>query len=242
MNGTLHFSVLDGWWCEGYRPNAGWALSEKQTYDNTEFQDELDAETIYHLLENEVIPAFYDRNSKGVPEKWVQFIKNSTAEIAPRFTMKRQMDDYKNKFYYKLHQRTARMLEDDFSLAKDIALWKKMVTRRWENIDIVSACLPQSTKPIFKVGEEYDCEVVLELNKLLPEEVGVEFLMVSQAGDKKSLVHKQEFVFSKSLDGKAFYRLRLSPTKPGTFNYGIRIYPKNKLLPHRQDLNLLKWI
>jgi phosphorylase/glycogen(starch) synthase len=242
MNGTLHFSVLDGWWCEGYRPNAGWALSEKQTYDNTEFQDELDAETIYHILENEVIPSFYDRNAKGVPEKWVQFIKNSTAEIAPRFTMKRQLDDYKNKFYYKLHQRTSRMLEDDFSLAKDIALWKKMVSRRWENIDIVSACLPQSTKPIFKVGEEYDCEVVLELNKLLPEEVGVEFLMVNQVGDKKSFVHKQEFVYSKSVDGKAFYRLRLSPTKPGTFSYGIRIFPKNKMLPHRQDLSLLKWI
>ena len=134
------------------------------------------------------------------------------------------------------------MVEDDFSLAKDIALWKKMVSRRWDNIDVVSACLPQSTKPIFKVGEEYDCEVVLELNKLLPEEVGVEFLMVSQVGDKKTLVHKQEFVYSKSVDGKAFYRLRLSPTKPGTFNYGIRIFPKNKMLPHRQDLNLLKWI
>ncbi len=242
MNGTLHFSVLDGWWCEGYRPNAGWALSEKQAYDNPEYQDELDAETLYYTIEDEVIPAFYDRNHQGVPERWVQFVKKSIAEIVPRFTMKRMLDDYQNKFYHKLHQRSVRMIEDDFSLAKDIALWKKMVTRRWEKIEVISACLPRAVKPIFKVGEEYECEVVLDLNKLLPEEVGVEFMMVRTEDGLTSLVHRQEFVFSKQTDGKAYYRLRLSPTKPGSFSYGIRIFPKNKMLPHRQDLPLLKWV
>jgi hypothetical protein len=242
MNGTLHFSVLDGWWCEGYRPNAGWALSEKKAFDSNEFQDELDADTIYHILEEEIIPAFYDRNSQGVPVKWVSFVKNSIAGVAPRFTMKRMLDDYQNKFYKKLYGRSVAMIEDDFTLAKDIALWKKMVTRRWDKMEVLSACIPETINPIIKVGEDYNCEVVLDLNKLLPEEVGVEFLLVSQVGETKQIVLKQEFVFSKQVDGRAFYRLKISPTKPGGFFYGIRIFPKHRLLPHRQDLCLLKWI
>ncbi len=101
MNGVLNLSVLDGWWAEGYRPNAGWALREARTYANQQFQDELDSETIYDLLEEEILPLFYNRN-KGIPEKWIAFIKNSIAEVAPHYTMKRMLDDYQHKFYNKL--------------------------------------------------------------------------------------------------------------------------------------------
>ncbi|MFN8209027.1 MAG: alpha-glucan family phosphorylase [Bacteroidales bacterium] len=242
MNGTMHFSVLDGWWCEGYKPNAGWALSEKQVYENHEFQNELDAETIYYTLEDEIIPDYYTRNEEGVPVKWVQYIKNTISEVAPHFTMRRQLIDYQEKFYYKLQKRFHAMLEDDFSLAKDLALWKKMVLRRWENIEVISACIPDTMVPMIKVGEEHHCEVILDLNKLLPEEVGIELLMTTLNGEIKKVVHKQEFQFIRQVEGKAIYRLSINPTKPGTFNFGMRIFPKNKSLPHRQDFCLLKWI
>ncbi|KAB6292019.1 glycosyltransferase family 1 protein, partial [Bacteroides xylanisolvens] len=94
MNGVVNFSVLDGWWLEGYREGAGWALTEKRTYQNQEHQDQLDAATIYSILETEILPLYYARNKKGYSEGWIKVVKNSIAQIAPHYTMKRQLDDY----------------------------------------------------------------------------------------------------------------------------------------------------
>ena len=99
MNAVLNFSVLDGWWYEGYKQGAGWALTDKRTYENQQYQDQLDAATIYHILETEIIPTYYARNSKGYSPEWIQYIKNSMSEIAPDYTMKRMLDDYIDRFY-----------------------------------------------------------------------------------------------------------------------------------------------
>ena len=106
MNGTLHFSVLDGWWVEGYRAFAGWALPKKRTFANQELQNDVDAETIYNMLEYEIIPAYYSFDNQGVPVEWISLIKNTMVKIAPEFTMKRQIDDYYEKYYNKLYART----------------------------------------------------------------------------------------------------------------------------------------
>ncbi|HRY98798.1 MAG TPA: alpha-glucan family phosphorylase, partial [Bacteroidales bacterium] len=99
MNGVVNFSVLDGWWAEGFREDAGWAIKEERTYENQDFQNQLDAETIYNTFEEQIIPLFYDRTSKGLPERWVNFVKNTISGIAPHFTMKRMLDDYIRKYY-----------------------------------------------------------------------------------------------------------------------------------------------
>ena len=107
MNGVLNFSVLDGWWYEGYREGAGWALTEKRTFQDQSQQDKLDAATIYTMLENEIIPLYFAKNSKGYSPEWIQYIKKSIAEIAPVYTMKRQLDDYIDRFYKKEGERSA---------------------------------------------------------------------------------------------------------------------------------------
>ena len=94
MNGVVNLSVLDGWWVEGYRKGAGWALPQERTYQNQGYQDRLDAAMIYSLLENDIAPLYYNRNKKGYSEGWIKTIKNSIATIAPHYTMKRQLDDY----------------------------------------------------------------------------------------------------------------------------------------------------
>ena len=128
MNGVLNLSVLDGWWLEGYREGAGWALTEKRTYDNQAYQDQLDAATIYSLLENEILPLYYARNSKGYSAGWVKTIKNSIAHIAPHYTMKRQLDDYYSKFYNKEAARFKVLAADNYAKAKEIAAWKETAT------------------------------------------------------------------------------------------------------------------
>ncbi|MGN0208387.1 MAG: alpha-glucan family phosphorylase, partial [Paludibacteraceae bacterium] len=152
MNGVLNFSVLDGWWYEGYVKGAGWALTEKRTYENQAHQDQLDAATIYQMLENEIIPMYYAKNSKGYSPEWVQTIKNSVTKITPRFTTKRMMDDYFNKFYNKLAKRHALLAANHYATAKDIAAWKENMAAHWDEIEVIKVEMPDMAQP--NVGEK----------------------------------------------------------------------------------------
>ncbi|MCD8318042.1 MAG: alpha-glucan family phosphorylase, partial [Paraprevotella sp.] len=138
MNGVLNLSVLDGWWLEGSREGAGWALTEKRTYDNQAYQDQLDDATISILLENELLPVNYARSNNCYSTCWVKTIKNSIAHIAPHYTMKRQLDDYYNKFYNKEAARFKMLAADNYAKAKEIAAWKETVAGKWDQIEVVS--------------------------------------------------------------------------------------------------------
>ena len=138
MNGVVNLSVLDGWWVEGYRQGAGWALKQERTYQNQGYQDQLDAATIYSLLENEILPLYYNRNKQGFSEGWIKTIKNSIATIAPHYAMKRQLDDYYDKFYTKEAANFKKLSADNNRLAKELAAWKEAVAQRWDSIRVVS--------------------------------------------------------------------------------------------------------
>lgn len=138
MNGVVNLSVLDGWWVEGYRKGAGWALPQERTYQNQGYQDRLDAAMIYSLLENDIAPLYYNRNKKGYSEGWIKTIKNSIATIAPHYTMKRQLDDYYSRFYTKQASLFKKLSANDNQLAKELAQWKETVAERWDSIHVVS--------------------------------------------------------------------------------------------------------
>ncbi|MBN2480712.1 MAG: alpha-glucan family phosphorylase [Bacteroidales bacterium] len=239
LNGTLHFSVLDGWWIEGYQPEAGWALTNETTYEDLSLQDELDAEIIYTLLEQEIIPAFYERNSNNVPEEWVRFIKNSISQIAPHFVTGRMLNDYNQMFYSKLYNRTTQMQADDFELAKRISSWKKRLGYGWNNINVVEAKVFENGSDICKMGKVYNGSVILDLNEISPGDIAIE-LVLTENGERIIAVH--EFQLDKAEADKAYFKAEIRVNQPGTFSYGIRITPKNEYLPHRQDMGLIRWI
>ncbi|MDR2499417.1 MAG: alpha-glucan family phosphorylase, partial [Tannerellaceae bacterium] len=167
MNGVLNFSVLDGWWYEGYKPGAGWALTDKRTYENQQYQDQLDAATIYQILENEIIPLYYARNSKGYSPEWIQYIKNSFAEIAPHYTMKRMLDDYVTRIYVKLSERSASLAADNYAKARRIAAWKEEVAEHWDSFSVES--FTTDNRPAIhtpKVGQVYTYNLVINRNEL----------------------------------------------------------------------------
>ncbi|CAG0880287.1 unnamed protein product, partial [Darwinula stevensoni] len=137
LNGVMNFSVLDGWWVEGYRPGAGWALPMEDTYTDTNLQNELDAETIYNMLENEIVPMYYDYNDKGISPEWVKQIKNTIADIAPIFTMKRMLDDYFSRYYQPIYQRSSLLKGGQYSKMKELLLWKSRVKRAWPALELV---------------------------------------------------------------------------------------------------------
>ena len=244
MNGVMHFSVLDGWWVEGYKKGAGWALPMERTYDDQNYQDELDAATIYNIIENEIAPTFYNKSlSTGRSSDWIEYIKNTVAMVACNFTTNRMLTDYINQYYNPQSQRFETLVAEDFAQAREIAAWKKKLRREWQNVEVVSTHMPDSNSDNVALGNEFKAEVVLNIGNLNPEEIGVEILFA--AADAKGKLHIQErYEFSpvESQDGQAKYVATINPDRSGLYQVAGRIYAKNAKLPHRQDFELVRWL
>ena len=240
MNGVVNLSVLDGWWLEGYREGAGWALTEKRTYQNQGYQDQLDAATIYGLLENEIIPLFYNKNKKGYSEGWVKVIKNSIAQIAPHYTMKRQLDDYYSKFYCKEAARFKKLSADNNKLAKDIAQWKEAVAERWDAINVVSSNwdIPATGA---MTGVEYTVKFVVN-EQGLDDAIGMEIVSVNtdDNGEERIFSVRPLEVIGKEGNNYTFEG-KLELSNAGNYKTAVRMFPKNANLPHRQDFCYVKW-
>ena len=239
MNGVVNFSVLDGWWLEGYRPGAGWALTEKRTYQNQDYQDQLDAATIYSILENEIVPLYYNKNAKGYSEGWIQVVKNSIAQIAPHYTMKRQLDDYYTKFYNKLGSRFAALSANDNAKAKEIAAWKETVAERWDSIEVVSATNVADMEVVS--GDDVKLTVVLD-EKGLDDAVGVEVVTIETDIEGKEHIHTIDTMnLVKRENNIHTFEGTHEVNNSGTFKVAYRMYPKNVDLPHRQDFCYVRW-
>ena len=244
MNGVLNLSVLDGWWCEGYKPGAGWALKEQRTYQNQEHQDQLDAATIYALLENEILPLFHDnRGGKEYSDAWVKFIKNSIAQVAPHFTMKRQLDDYYSKFYNKQAKRFHHLMEDDAKAARTLASWKEQVAARWNEIEVVSIERDENVvNGNMEVGKSYSISMVID-EKGLNDAVGVELVTLTTDNSGNDVIYSVEPMEMVKQEGNLFtFNINYSLNNAGAFKVCYRIYPKHEELPHRQDFAFVKWM
>ena len=244
MNGTMHFSVLDGWWAEGYREDAGWMLPIERSFDNQELQDELDAERLYTLLENDITEKFYKRNKEEVPEAWVGMVKNTIAHVAPEFTMNRMLRDYIDRFYLKLFERSRRLREKDNLIPKELALWKHRILEKWKGIRVVEYDFPDVTREEFVVGNTYTGKVVLDLDGLSADEIGVEMVHTRRSSGNEHQVFRgaEEFECTRVDGSMAEYTFVQKVDETGVFDIGFRIYPKHEHIPHRMDFPLVRWI
>ena len=242
MNGVVNFSVLDGWWLEGYREGAGWALTEKRTYQNQEHQDQLDAATIYSILETEILPLYYARNKKGYSEGWIKVVKNSIAQIAPHYTMKRQLDDYYSKFYCKQAKRFHALAANDNAKAKEIAAWKEEVVAKWDSIEIVSCDkVEELKKGDIESGKEYTITYVID-EKGLNDAVGLELVTTYTTADGKQHVYSVEPFNVIKKEGDLYtFQVKHSLSNAGSFKVSYRMFPKNPELPHRQYGCYVRW-
>ncbi len=245
MNGVMHFSVLDGWWVEGYREGAGWALERDKSYDNQEYQNELDAATIYNMLESEIVPLFYDRNEGKslLPSRWIETIKNTIAYVASEFTTNRMMNDYISRFYNKLSERHKRVTNNDFAFAREMALWKKKVRKEWPYIEVYEYKKPDYSSSDIVLGETYEAELVISLGDLSPDDIGAELLIAENGTEVvKSIKRSVEFELVEFDKGVARYRCGILADSTGAFNLAGRIYARHPGLPHRQDFDLVRWL
>ncbi|MDR0893004.1 MAG: glycosyltransferase family 1 protein [Mediterranea sp.] len=242
MNGVVNFSVLDGWWLEGYREGAGWALTDKRTYQNQEHQDQLDAATIYSILETEILPLYYARNKKGYSEGWIKVVKNSIAQIAPNYTMKRQLDDYYNKFYNKEAERFKLLAANDNAKAKELAAWKEQVVAKWDSIEIVSSNKPDTLhNGDAESGKDYTITYVID-EKGLDDAVGLEMVVMYTTADGQQHIYSvTPFEMTKREGNLYTFQTTMNLSNAGSFKVLYRMFPKNADLPHRQDFCYVRW-
>jgi len=240
MNGVVNLSVLDGWWVEGYRDGAGWALKQERTYQNQGYQDQLDAATIYSLLENEILPLYYNRNAQGFSEGWIKTIKNSIATIAPHYTMKRQLDDYYDKFYIKEAANFKKLSANNNKLAKELAAWKETVAQRWDSIRVVSK--DDSVLYGAETGKKYTLRYVID-EQGLNDAVGLELISIkTDKNGEEHIFSKREFTMVGREGNNYTFEATFEPNVAGAFKSCVRMYPKNENLVYREDFCYVKWL
>ena len=236
-------SGVDIWLNTPTRPlEASGTSGEKRTYQNQEHQDQLDAATIYSILETEILPLYYARNKKGYSEGWIKVVKNSIAQIAPHYTMKRQLDDYYNKFYNKLAKRFHMLSANDNAKAKEIAAWKEEVVAKWDSIEIVSCDKLEDLKAgDIESGKEYTITYVID-EKGLNDAIGLELVTTYTTADGKQHVYSVEPFSVIKKEGDLYtFQVKHSLSNAGSFKVSYRMFPKNPELPHRQDFCYVRW-
>jgi phosphorylase/glycogen(starch) synthase len=243
MNGVMQFSVLDGWWVEGYKEGAGWMLPMERTFADQRFQDELDAEMIYNTIEEQIVPLYYDRAEDGVPHRWVNSVKKCVADIASNFTMNRQLIDYEERFYNKLAARKRLIVDNNYMMAREIAAWKRKVSAAWDNVAILDVKRAEIDSEAMYVGKKYHFELTLDLAGLSKEDIGAELVVATQieAGQAANVVETRSFNIVSSEEGRVTLALDYAPEHTGMFDVALRIFPSNDKLEHRMDFALVKW-
>ena len=242
MNGVINFSVLDGWWYEGYREGAGWAITDYKTYQNQAYQDSLDASTIYSMLEHEIIPLYYSFSTEGYSKNWVAVIKNSIAKIAPHYTMKRQLDDYYSKFYNKEYERFQMLSANNNQKAIEIAAWKETVAQRWDSIKVVSTTASDNIKSLtLESGNDFEVTHVVD-EQGLDDAVGIDFVIMGTGKNNEDYLIKSIPMQMVKREGNLYtFNIKTHIDFAGTAKVAFRMYPKHKLLPHRQDFCYVRW-
>ena len=242
MNGVLNFSVLDGWWAEGYHEGAGWAINEQITYTDNRLQDELDAATIYSMIEEQIAPCFYNRDEKNIPHEWAKMMKNCFYQTSPHFTMKRQLDDYYEKFYHKLEKQHKLLSENNLENTFNLVRWKEKVLTAWDSVEVVELTQSEPTEITFTLGDQITTTVLLKLGALHVEDLKVELVCTKLDNGKRVFYRKIPFTLEDTQNDLARFSCTVQPKYAGMTDYSIRIIPANPLLPHDMDFNLVKWL
>jgi glucan phosphorylase len=242
LNGVVNFSVLDGWWAEGYRPDAGWALQLERTYKDQSLQDQLDAENLYNIFETEIVPTYFDKNEDGVPVRWINYVKHIIADVAPHFTMKRMMDDYFEYFYQPLKSNYQALCNQKNTI-EDFVQWKGDIQEKWEGLRRTDIRLMDTENESLVLGEPFDATLELYLNGIDAQSIGLEVVLFRRIDEHKlELKTSQPMELKEVGQGTAIFTCQYIPEYAGVLEYGFRVYPQHPLLAHRQDLPLVKWV
>ena len=239
-NGGLNFSVLDGWWAEGYDPTVGWEIGRGEDYEDLDYQDHVEAEDIYETLERSIIPLFYDRGENGLPTGWIQKVKASMRKLAPVFTTARMVAEYAEKYYVPAARREQQLAENDFARAKDLVVWKKKIRDSWTSVKIEFV---QVEHDKLSSGTDAPVFAKVSLGSLAPGDVAVQLYVGPIDADRDLREAKTVELMCENPDAGGPYRYKgLLPTEQsGQQGFSVRVLPRNPDAVLPQELPLIVW-
>lgn len=240
VNGVLNLSVLDGWWDEAYRNTVGWSIGRGEEYANSEEQDKQEAESLYYVLEHDIVPLFYAGNN-GLPREWIRMMKSSIQTNSPLFNTHRMVIDYFNQYYMPASQRCAHFTEGSLQAAKALAKWKERIRQHWEKIRILNTQVENGRE--LKVGESYPIKSLVAIDGLKPEELRVEVYYGALDADGR-ILHGQCVSMTqekKEGNGQYLYSAAIPCDTTGQKGFSIRITPSHPDMAFQHETGLITW-
>ena len=233
--------MLDGWWCEGYARDTGWAIGNGEDYDDRELQDDVESKALYDVLENDLIPLFYDRRANKPPRRWIAMMKSSMRKLGPAFSTNRMVQQYTDNFYMKAYENWKRLSNDEYALAKQLVQWKQRIESGWEQVKIINARVEGKKA---EVGSAVKIEVQVRLGSLTPEDARLQIYSGPQDKDGNILnASTEEMSFiGKTDDGIHNYEAYIGCDESGLFGYSVRITPNHPNMVDHFDLEKMRWI
>jgi len=254
INGVLNMSTLDGWWSEGYTPDCGWVIGAGERYEDNDYQDKIESQTIYNLLENEVIPMYYKRSADNLPRAWIRKVKDSIKWIAPRFNTHRMVAEYTRRFYSPSAARWRYLTADTMAKAKAFAQWKKSMRNAWSNFAIKDVIMEVENgdgekqlnrkKPQLKVGSQLSVKALIKLGTISPNDVSVELYhgpINTQGNIKDSSIVRMDYKESSGQDGEHWFSGTMNCAKTGQHGVAVRVLPRHTDLVNPYELGLILW-
>jgi starch phosphorylase len=247
-------STLDGWWCEGYKPEVGWAIGSGESYEDVSYQDMVESQAIYNMLENEAIPLFYTRSADNLPRAWIKRVKNSIKWISPRFGTHRMVTEYVNRFYTPASSKWSYLTAEDMYNAKKLAKWKSNMKAAWREIAIRTVDIEVNNGQQYvqldprqsqlKVGSQLNVNARIAIGKIKPDEVSVELYYgaVDTWGDiKDGLAIRMNHKEASGQDGEHWFTGSVSCRKSGRQGLALRILPRHDDMADPYELGLILW-
>ncbi|MBN2355963.1 alpha-glucan family phosphorylase [candidate division KSB1 bacterium] len=241
INGVLNVSILDGWWDEAYSNNLGWAIGRGEEFDNPEEQDKYDAESLYSLLEQEIVPLFYNRSANGLPREWIRMMKNSIQNLSPVYNTNRMVREYFQTYYYPGLERWRRLSADNMGPIKQLAGWKEKLHQHWNDVKIISA--ESENGQDIQVGDQIRVKATIDTGSLKPEDLKVEVYYGPLDSDGTIIAGKNVTMqLQKQLKKNQYYYDAVVPCEAtGQHGYSVRVFPQQNEIDKPSDTGLITW-
>jgi glycogen phosphorylase len=239
-NGGLNMSVLDGWWAEGYQPGLGWAIGSGEEYENPDYQNRIESQTIYTLLEKTIVPLFYERGRDNLPREWIGMMKKSMQTLAARFNSHRMLEDYVDRFYLPSAIYWNKIQSNGFSGGRNLTAWINRVKAGWNQLRVVET--KTDARAGIQSGGTLKVEVTLQLGHLSPNDLSVD-IYYGRVDSKADFLDRSTLTlrdFSQKGD-RTIFRGEIPCEDVGRFGFRIRVLPSHPLLSNPYSLGLILW-
>jgi len=254
VNGALNISTLDGWWCEGYTPEGGWAIGAGQSYENDDYQDTVESQAIYNILENEVIPLFYTRSADNLPRAWIHRVKTSIKWIAPRFNTHRMVADYTRRFYNPALAKYSYLTATDCNRARDFSKWKAQMREAWPEFAVKDVVMEvhngngneqlNPKQPQLKVGSQLCVRALVKLDRIRPDDISVELYhgpVDTQGNIRQGSAVRMDYKEAAEQQGEHWFVGLMSCRNTGRHGVAVRVLPMHHDLVNPYEMGLILW-